>query len=58
MDDVGRVHEQETPQDLVNEVLDVVVTEFLSGVDHPMQVGLHQISDDIDVIVIGPCLRF
>lgn len=53
MDDVGGVHEEESAQDLVDEVLHVVFSEFLPRVDHAVQVGLHQLRDDVDVGVAG-----
>lgn len=54
MDDVGGVHEEEAAEDLVDEVLDVVVAEFLAGVDDAMKVCLHEIGDDVNVGVSGP----
>lgn len=57
VDYICGVHEQESSQDLVHEVLDVLVAEILSGVDHPMQVGLHQLSNNVDIDVAGPGLR-
>ncbi len=55
MDDVGWVHEEESSEDLIDEILDVVVAEFLSGIDDPMQIGFHEVSDDVDVIIVGAC---
>ena len=52
MDDAGGVHEEDAPEDLVDEILDMVVTELLPGVDNPMQVGLHKVSNDVNVGVI------
>ena len=53
MEDVGGVHEEQPAQDLVDEVLDVLVAQLLPGVDHAVQVGLHQLRDDVDVLVAG-----
>lgn len=53
MDDVGGVHEEESAQDLVDEVLHVVLAEFLAGVDDAVEVGLHEFGDDVDVVVAG-----
>lgn len=50
------MHEQQSSQDLVDEVLDVVVAELLPGVYDSVQVGLHQLSYDVDVVVAGPSL--
>ena len=50
------MHEKESAKDLVDKVLDVIVAELLPGVDDPMQVGLHEFSDDVDVVVAGACL--
>jgi hypothetical protein len=33
----------------------MVVAEFLSGIDDPMQIGFHEVSDDIDVIIVSAC---
>ena len=57
MDDVGGVHEEQSAQDLVDKVLDVVVAEFLAGVDDAVEVGLHEFGDDVDVVVAGAALR-
>ena len=51
MNHICRVHVHEAPQQLVHEVLDVLVAEVLSGVDHPVQVCFHQVCDDVDVLV-------
>lgn len=49
------MHEEQSAQNLVHEVLDVFVAQFLSRVDHSMKVRLHQVSDDVDVRIA--CLR-
>ena len=51
MDDVRGVHVVRADQDLEHEVLHMVVGQVLSGVDDSVHVGLHQISDNIDVLV-------
>lgn len=56
MYDVGGVHEEQSLADLVKEVLDVVRGQFLAGVYHSMQVGLHEVSDYVDVCVACACL--
>ena len=58
MDDIGSVHEQKASQNLVCEVLDVVVREILSRIDHSVKIGLHQLGDDVDIRVAGFGLRF
>lgn len=57
MKDVGGVHEEQSAQDLVDEVLYVFVTELLTRVDDPVEVGLHQVGDDVNVGIASPCLR-
>ena len=53
MEHVGGVHEEEPAEDLVDEVLDVLVAELLARVDDAVQVGLHELGDDVDVGVAG-----
>lgn len=57
MDDIGGVHEQQSPQDLVHEVLYMLVTQVLPTVYHPVQVRLHELGDDVDIDVASPRLR-
>jgi hypothetical protein len=38
-----RMYEQNTAQNLVHEVLDVLVAQFLLRVDNAVKVGFHQI---------------
>ena len=57
MDDIGRVHEHQSSQELVDKVLDVIIGQVLSGIYHPVQVGLHQFCDDIDIGVTSPSFR-
>ena len=38
-------------QQLVHKVLDVVISQVLPRVDHSVHVSLHQVSDDVDVLV-------
>lgn len=56
MQDVGGVHEEESSQDLVDEVLYVLIAEFLPRVDDAVEVSFHEVSDDVDVGVAGPGL--
>ena len=44
------MHVKRACQQLVHEVLEVLITQFLSRVDNSVHVGLHQFSDDIDVV--------
>lgn len=46
MEHIGRMHGFQSPEGLVDEVLHVVVGEFLSA-DHSMQVGLHEFLDEV-----------
>jgi putative lipoic acid-binding regulatory protein len=45
------VHEQQASEDLVDEVLDVFNCQVLAGVDHTMEVRLHELGDYVDVAV-------
>lgn len=53
VDDVCGVHVEEPPEDLVDEVLDVLVGEFLAGVDDAVEVCFHELGDDVDVVEAG-----
>jgi hypothetical protein len=55
MYDIGGVHEEQAAEYLIDKVLDVVIAEFLPRVDHPVQVGLHEVGDDVDVSVASAC---
>ena len=52
-----RVYVLEPPEDLVEEVLDVLVTERLHGVDDVMEIALHEIQHDVDVLEGRAVLR-
>lgn len=58
MDYVGRVHMCETFQHLEHEVSYMVQGEFLLRVDHAMEIGLHQLGDDVDIVVAFAGLGF
>ena len=47
---LGRVDGLEAAEDLVDEVLDVVVGERLLAVDDVVQVRVHQLEREVDVI--------
>lgn len=49
MDDIGGVHVEEPAEELVDKVLDVVFREVLAGVDYSVEIGLHELGDDVDV---------
>lgn len=49
------MHKKQSSQDLVNEVLDVLIAELLTRVDDPMEISLHQVSDDVNVGIASPC---
>ena len=53
VDDVCRMHVVASGQDLKHEVLEMVISEVLSGVDDPMHVSFHQLRDDVDILVVG-----
>jgi len=57
MDDVGGVEVEAATEELVHEVLHVLVREFLSGVDHSVHVRLHQLRDDVNILVACLCWR-
>ena len=50
MDDVRRVHEEHRPEDLVDKIVDMLLGELLLRVDDPMKVGLHELSNDVDIV--------
>lgn len=53
MDNVGRVHVVAPGEDLEHEVLQVIIREVLSRVDHTVHISLHEFRDDVDVFEIG-----
>ena len=53
MEYVGRVHEEHSPEYLVDEVLYVVVAEFLPRVYHSVEISFHEFGDYIDIGVSG-----
>ena len=57
MDHIGRVHKQQTSQQLVDKVLDMVVWQVLPGINDPMQVCLHELRNNIDVSVACSSFR-
>lgn len=58
VDNVRRVHVIRRPENLVHEVLNVLVAELLLRVNDSVQVGFHEVSDDVDVSVSFRVLRF
>ena len=57
MDDVSRMHEEKSSEYLIDKILDVIVGEFLPRINDSMEVSLHEVSDDVNIGVIGACLR-
>ena len=53
MNDAGWVHKKNASQNLVNKVLDVILTEVLTRIYDSMKVSLHEVCDDVDVIIVG-----
>mmetsp|Transcript_68291 Transcript_68291/g.213604 ORF Transcript_68291/g.213604 Transcript_68291/m.213604 type:complete len:378 (+) Transcript_68291:256-1389(+) len=57
VDHVGAVEVEEAAEDLVGEVLMVLVVQHLLGVDDLVEVRLHEVRDDVDVVKIGVVWR-
>lgn len=67
VDDIGTVDVEQASEDLVDEILDMVISEILDSVgkaspyllrvDHTMQVGFHEVGDDVDFIEACLVLR-
>ena len=51
MDNVSCVHIVATSQHLEHKVLQMVVCQILSRVDHSVHISLHQLSNDVDVLI-------
>lgn len=51
MDNVSSVHIVATRQYLEHKVLQMVVCQILSRVDHSVHISLHQFSDDVDILI-------
>lgn len=58
MDDVGRMHKEKSSEYLIDKILDVIVGEVLPRINDSMEVSLHEVSDDVNIGVIGAGLRF
>ena len=52
MDNVRSVHIVTARKHLEHEVLQMIVSQVLSGVDNAVHIGFHQLSDNVDVLVI------
>jgi len=52
MDNVRCVHIVTARKHLEHEVLQMIVSQVLSGVDNAVHIGFHQLSDNVDVLVI------
>ena len=46
------MHVFESPQNLIHEILDVVVSQGLSRINNAVQIGFHQIIDDVSANTI------
>ena len=57
MDDVGRMHKEKSSEYLIDKILDVIVGEFLPRINDSMEVSLHEVSDNVNIGVIGAGLR-
>ena len=53
VDDVGGVDVEAAAEELVHKVLAVIVRQVLARVDDSVHVGLHEVGDDVDVLVAG-----
>lgn len=51
MDDIGCVHIVAARQNLEHKVLQVIIGEILSRVDHTVHIGLHELGDNIDIFI-------
>jgi hypothetical protein len=58
VDDVGTVDVETPSEQLVHEILAVVIREVLSRVNNFVHISLHQISDDVDILVTSGRMRF
>ena len=58
MDHISRVHEEESSEQLVNKILNMVFREILARVDYSVQIRFHKFSDDINIVVAGFVFRF
>ena len=51
MHDVSRVHIIKASQYLIHKILVMVALKLLFRVDQLMQVSLHQLSDDVNIVI-------
>lgn len=57
MNQVGGMHVEQPSENLVDEVLDVIFSEVLLGVDNSVKVCLHKLGYNVDVGVASFTLR-
>lgn len=58
MDNIGGVNVKTTAQQLIHEILAMIIREVLPRIDYSMHIGLHQVRNDVDVLVPGLRRRF
>lgn len=57
VDHISAMHVQHSSQELVHKILNMFLSEWLLGIDHSMKVGLHEIGNDVDIVVAGLIFR-
>ena len=58
MDNVRGVNVEAASQQLIHKILAMVVGQVLSRVDYPVHVRLHQVRNNVDILVAGRARRF
>ena len=51
MNDIGRMHEKKPSKNLIDKILNVVLSEVLPWINDSMQVCFHKLSNDINVYI-------
>jgi len=48
---------KQSSEDLINEILNMLITKFLSGVNNSMQIRFHELKNHVDILISCGCIR-
>jgi len=51
MDNICRVDIKTASEQLIHEILAMIISEVLTGVNNPMHIGFHEIRDDVNIFI-------
>ena len=58
MDNICRVDIQAASEQLIHEILAMIISEVLTGVNNPMHISFHEIRDDVNIFIASRSRRF